>query len=516
MNANRRIRILDTTLRDGDQAAGFAFTSRQKIDIARLLVKTGVDCIETGFPSSSRKDFETCCLLSAEIREVSVAVFTRAVLADIRRSAEALGGAASGVLHLSLPVSRLHIETKLGKTEKEVLQLATECTRYASGLAALVEAGAEDATRADREFLLDYCGAVTEAGARIVNIADTVGCAVPGEFSALVGFLTENVPAFADGRSILSVHCHNDLGLALANTLAGITAGCGQIETTSMGIGERNGNVALEEIAYVLEERKDFYPGRTNLIPLAIGELAKQISGIIGTDLSPFKPGTGRNSDAHASGLHQQGLHRNRKTYGRAGGTLFGIARERIIISRHSGKAGLLAAIQKYAGTEIEEGTLAGILEAVKDSSDAEPMLGVSELLSILWKFAVIPVPPARCISLEIGEKQNGNKIRHFATATFMKPGKPLETYTSEEDSWTKNLTSLIKPLLATEILALTISFSGYGQGETVKRLYLEATVMNQPPRKYALERTGRDLSRLRLECLLDIVNAENTLTRPR
>jgi 2-isopropylmalate synthase len=518
LKEKRRLTIFDTTLRDGDQAAGCAFSAAQKLLLARALEKAGVDCIEAGFPSSSKADFDACRLIATEIFGPRIAVMTRAVLADIRLSAEALAGSGKGMIHLSLPVSRLHIETKLRKSESGVLSLASECVRFAAGFAPFVEAGAEDATRADRNFLVDYCCAVTEAGAHIVNIADTVGYTVPHEFGALVRHLLKSVPAFRTGRSVLSVHCHNDFGLANANTLAGIAAGCSQIEVTALGIGERAGNAALEEIDAILRARSDLYPVETVLSLPGLGNLTRLVCGILGTDLSPFKPVTGRNARAHASGIHQQGTLLDKATYSSVPGS----APERIVLSRHSGKEGLRAAIRHYAGIEVAPEMLGELLAAVKDSPETGPLYGVTELLTLLRAHRLIPMDPTRRLSLEVTETAAEAKTVCSVTAKLGQnvPSGLAITHFASGSAWPDTLLALVSPIHPGGILLVTLSFSGFQTHESThgdsfphaSRLYIEA-IAGGSQRRYTLERTGADPKILFLDCLLDILNAEICLT---
>jgi len=492
-----RLRFFDTTLRDGDQAAGCAFTVEQKLSIARVLESARVDCIEAGFPTSSRADFEACRRIASEITGTEIAVMTRSLPADIRASASALSGSARGMLHLSLPVSALHIAAKLRTSERAVIERCRESVAYAAGFATSVEMGAEDATRADRAFLLDYCAAAVDSGARIVNIADTVGRSVPGEFSALVAFLLDGIPAFRNGMAILRIHCHNDFGLATANTLAGIGAGCAQIEVSALGIGERAGNASLEEIAAVLAARPDLFGPCPNLDYPALGRLARLVSAILGTGLSPFKPVTGSNTRAHASGIHQQGLAVHPGTYNPVETDPFALVSDRIVIGRHSGKAGLRAAIFRYAGISPDEETLVRLLETVKATCADVPALGITELLVLLRTAGLVKTDPVRSLSPE-------NIAMHTGAS-----------------SWPSALDTAVETLFPPGIRVETLSFSGFSVAADspaapeppAQRLYLEASAAATPYRRYAIERTGTDRDRLYLDCLLDIVNAETCLT---
>jgi 2-isopropylmalate synthase len=324
----RRVIILDTTLRDGDQA--FSFSAREKIALALALAEAGVDVIETGFPLSSRIDFEVCRTAARELRGWGpqnfaavegwplTAVMCRGLPRDIAESAKVFSGGVPGILHISLPVSRIHIEAKLGKTEREIIALAREAVSFAAGLAPLVELGAEDAFRADRDFLLEYCRAALEAGAHTVNIADTLGAASPGSIRDLVEFLCFHIPGFNPGAkengAVLSIHCHNDLALACANTLAALEAGCGQAEVSVGGIGERAGNAALEEVAANIGLRSQETGLCTKLRPEQFPKLLGLAAASAGGAFSLMKPLWGWNTRSHGSGIHQQGLSRNTAT----------------------------------------------------------------------------------------------------------------------------------------------------------------------------------------------------------
>ncbi|MDR3147531.1 MAG: 2-isopropylmalate synthase, partial [Treponema sp.] len=390
----RRVTILDTTLRDGDQA--FCFGAKEKIAFALALAQAGVDVIETGFPLSGRIDFELCRTAALELRNFSSpenpgplsAVMCRGRPGDIAASAGVFSGGLPGLLHISLPVSAIHIEAKLGKTQGELIALAREAVSFAAGLVAEVELGAEDALRADRDFLADYCRAALEAGARRVNIADTLGASSPDELKGLVAFLRSRVPAFAAGanEALLSIHCHNDLGLACANTLAALEAGCGQAEVSVCGLGERAGNAALEEVAANIDLRSHATGLCTGVNPEKLPELINRAAAMAG--LSPMKPLAGWNTRSHGSGIHQQGLSRNAETYSLPGLERWTGAGERIVLSRHSGRAGTILFAERYCGLILDEKTAALVTEKIKS---AETLTGITEFLCILSDLGKLP-----------------------------------------------------------------------------------------------------------------------------
>lgn len=516
MDNCRTLRIFDTTLREGDQAAGFAFRRAEKIQIAHALEDAGVDCIEAGFPVASGEDFEICRTIFEETR-IQIAVMCRGTLEDIRRSASVFSAPERGLLHISLPVSDLHIRTKLGKSRRELLHLAQEMAHVSADLAGMVEMGAEDATRAELSFLLDYCETVTQAGARIVNIADTVGFAVPSEMASRVEYLVRNVPAFRDGRAILSVHCHNDLGLADANTIGAIQGGCGQIEVTALGIGDRAGNAALEELGFFFHARPEVSQVTTHLVPSALGELSRLVSSITGTSFSPLKPVTGENVRAHAAGMHQQGLLRNPSTYAAGDLSCFNVYPERFVLSRHSGQAGIQAAVRRYAGISVEGSALESLREKVKAKAGEMTSLGITELLALLAEQGLLSASLWRCSAFHYEESQTGKDMEYHCRAE-LRMSDFVGTYaatSSEADnpeaSWSVPLVALVIQAAGTPVQIRTISVTGYqGKCRPGKvRVYLEASAN---ARIYALERTGPCRERLLLDLLLDVANAERAL----
>jgi len=506
----RRLRLLDATLRDGDQAAGFAFSVRAKLDISRALAASGVDVVEAGFPLSSALDGEACALIAEEFASLANAPFVslmcRAIPDEIRKTAAFFRSNTRGILHLSLPVSDLHISSKLGLDRTALLERAVRSVQIARTLACEVEMGAEDATRADRDFLVEYCDAVTSMGARTVNIADTVGHAIPLEFAELISYLTRKVSAFRDGSSIISVHCHNDLGLASANTLAAIGAGCGQIEVCALGLGERAGNAALEEIAAVLETRLDMYNVGTGLIPSAIGNLTRLVSSYAGTSLSPLKPVTGLNIRAHASGIHQHGISRNRESYQSFDAVRFDTVPERIVLSRHSGRSGVEMAALAYAGVHLISSQSERLLERIKTSlQNDSSIFGITEFLLLLKHEGLVSKPIITCREIVLSVI-DGNCV---LSGTFVYDD-PHEFRLVHETGYGASVVyaalDLISRLFSRDIPLRSASISGYGNGNSFRwRVYIEDF-------KMAVERIGVDQNRLIIEALLDVANSRQVM----
>ena len=504
----RRIRIFDTTLRDGDQAAGFAFSPDEKIALARALEAAGVDIIETGFPLSSAPDREVCRVLAREL-SVPTAVMCRGRREDIKKTAEVFQGGVPGVLHISLPVSKTHINAKFGKPEQHILKLAAETVSYAAGLAAAVELGAEDATRADREFLADYCETALDAGAQIVNIADTLGLCSPRQMGDLIAYLVNRIPRFSAG-AILSVHCHNDLGLAAANTLAAIAAGCSQVEVSVSGIGERAGNAALEEVYANLEARGDSPGAVTGIRREKIGPLIDLAAGITGYGGSPLKPLSGWNTRAHGSGIHQQGLSRRRETYSLPLLEQMNLRPERIVLSRHSGREGVRLFARRYCGIDLPPERLVRAAALVKGAPRAAT--GISEFIVLLAEIQALPPEypgplVIRDFSETFSEEGWPPGLKKFRIELSLGPcGKGAgELYHLEGEGETETA-AIPAALSALPGPALSVAKTAVSGSGGRFRLYAEISAGG---RLYPVERTGAIPGRLLCECCLDAVNGE-------
>ncbi len=309
----RKVLIFDTTLRDGEQSPGAAMNQEEKLLMARQLERLGVDIIEAGFPVASEGDFASVRQIAREIRGAQIAAIARATRADIDRAWEALREAADPRLHVFISTSDIHLRYQLRKNRDEVLSQASQAVGHAHTYTDNVEFSAMDAARSDREFLRRVLEEAIAAGARTVNIADTVGYAVPEEFGELVAYLLSTVRNI--DHAVLSVHCHDDLGLAVANSLAAVKNGAGQVKCTINGIGERAGNAALEEVVMALETRRGFYGCRTAIETERIYETSKLLTGITGIPVQPNKAIVGANAFAHESGIHQDGLIKKKITY---------------------------------------------------------------------------------------------------------------------------------------------------------------------------------------------------------
>jgi 2-isopropylmalate synthase len=309
----RRIKIFDTTLRDGEQSPGIALRPSEKGEIALMLERLGVDVIEAGFAASSPGDFDGVAAVAGAVSLVTVASLARTTAEDIDAAAAALARARRSRVHLFLATSALHMERKLGLTPDEVLERVRWSVAYAAERVDEVEFSAEDATRSDRAFLAQVCRAAVAAGATTVNLPDTVGYTTPGEYAGLFADMVEQCPELAGVE--LSAHCHNDLGLAVANSLAGLSAGASQVECTVNGIGERAGNASLEEVAMALRVRADAFDAETGIDPSMIREASALVSYLTGYPVGAGKPIVGANAFAHEAGIHQDGMLKDAGTY---------------------------------------------------------------------------------------------------------------------------------------------------------------------------------------------------------
>ncbi|MDJ0366398.1 2-isopropylmalate synthase [Hymenobacter sp. H14-R3] len=352
--ATQKIQIFDTTLRDGEQVPGCKLNQQEKLIIARQLEALGVDVIEAGFPVSSPGDFAAVAAIAAQTREATVCGLTRAVENDIRVAAEALRGARRPRIHTGIGTSDLHVQQKLRTTREDVVQRAIAAVKLAKSFVEDVEFYAEDAGRTDNEFLARVCEAAIAAGATVLNIPDTTGYCLPHEYGAKIKYLYENVKGIH--RAILSTHCHNDLGLATANSIAGVSNGARQIECTINGVGERAGNTALEEVVMILRQHADLNL-TTGINTRLLAETSAMVSHLMSMPVQANKAIVGANAFAHSSGIHQDGVIKCRETYEIIDPKEVGVADSSIVLTARSGRAALAYRLQKL-GYDLERPAL--------------------------------------------------------------------------------------------------------------------------------------------------------------
>jgi 2-isopropylmalate synthase len=334
-----RITIFDTTLRDGEQSPGCSMNVQEKLRLAQQLDRLGVDVIEAGFPIASDGDFEAVQRIAATVRRPIIAGLARACTGDVDRAWQALQGAARPRIHIFLATSDIHLKYKLRITREQCLEQAREAVRYAKSLCADLEFSPEDATRTNVSFLCQVVEAVIAAGATTVNIPDTVGYSMPEEYGQLIRTLYEKVAGIE--TVMVSTHCHNDLGLAVANSLAGVQQGARQVECTINGIGERAGNASLEEVAMAIRVRADRYAYETGIVSEQIFPASQMLAEITRVPVQPNKAITGRNAFAHEAGIHQDGMLKNPLTYEIMTPQSVGVPDSRLVLGKHSGRHAL-------------------------------------------------------------------------------------------------------------------------------------------------------------------------------
>ncbi len=377
----KRIYIFDTTLRDGEQSPGVALNMGEKLQIARQLARLGADVIEAGFPIASEGDFQAVREIARQVKGPVIAGLARANKADIDRAWEALQEAEKPRIHTFIATSAIHMQHKLRMSSEEVLAAAEEAVRHAKSLCADVEFSAEDASRSDVDFLCRLFEKVIEAGANVINIPDTVGYAAPEEFGTFVSEIIANTPNI--DQAVVSVHCHNDLGLAIANSLAAIKAGAQQIECTINGIGERAGNAALEELVMALYTRGDFYGTSTSIVTKEIYRTSTLVSRLTGMFVQANKAVVGKNAFTHESGIHQDGVLKERTTYEIMNPKLIGIETEAIVLGKHSGRHAFKQRMAEL-GYSLEERELDSAFFRFKALADRKKEITTADLLALM------------------------------------------------------------------------------------------------------------------------------------
>ena len=349
------IRIFDTTLRDGEQSPGATLSLPEKLEIARQLEALGVDIIEAGFPVSSQGDWDSVHAIAQEIRGSTICGLARCHPVDIERAGEAVRGAAKPRIHLFCATSKIHREHKLKKGREEIIKLAVESIGRALQYTTDIEFSPEDASRTELEFLEEIVQAAVEAGATTINLPDTVGYATPKRYGEMFNHLLTVIPQLKERKIILSAHCHNDLGLAVANSLSAVECGARQVECTVNGIGERAGNAALEEIIMALHTRHDFYHIDTRIDRSKIYPTSRMVSALTGLSLQRNKAVVGENAFAHEAGIHQDGILKHRETYEIMDPTEIGIPKTSLVLGKHSGRAAFKDRVKQLGYVPTDE-----------------------------------------------------------------------------------------------------------------------------------------------------------------
>lgn len=376
-----RIIIFDTTLRDGEQSPGCSMNLDEKLKIAHLLDEMGVDVIEAGFPIASQGDWEAVHEISKALKNATICGLSRATKKDIEASASALEPAHQSRIHTFISTSPLHMKYKLQMSPEAVLEAVAESVSFARGFTDDVEWSAEDGSRTEADFLCQCVETAIKCGATTINIPDTVGYATPQDYAALFTMLKNRVPNI--DKAILSVHCHNDLGLAVANTLAGVQAGARQIECTINGIGERAGNAALEEIVMAIRTRQDVAPFHNNIKTQMLTKASKTLSTTVGFAVQPNKAIVGANAFAHESGIHQDGMLKNAQTYEIMTPESVGLTKSELVLGKHSGRHALKDKI-KELGYDIGDNAFQDFFKRFKDLADKKKEIFDEDIIALI------------------------------------------------------------------------------------------------------------------------------------
>lgn len=373
--------IFDTTLRDGEQSPGASLQQNEKLEIAHQLARLGVDIIEAGFPIASQDDFDAVKLISKKIKGPVICALARSLTSDIDAAFEALKPAKRPRIHVFLATSKIHMKYKLKKAENEILKQAVWAVKYAKRYVSDVEFSPEDASRTDPAFLFKVVEEVIKAGAKTVNIPDTVGYSVPEEFGKLIYSIKNNVPNIS--KAVISVHCHNDLGLATANSLAALMNGAGQVECTINGIGERAGNAALEEIVMAIRTRKDIINCAAGINTKLLYEISRTVSRLTGIVVQQNKAIVGANAFAHEAGIHQDGILKKRVTYEIMRPQDVGFGESRLVLGKHSGRNALAQRLKKL-GYDLKEKELEKAFKSFKNLADKKKDIFDEDLKAIM------------------------------------------------------------------------------------------------------------------------------------
>ena len=468
------VNIFDTTLRDGEQSPGVNLNQLEKLEIARQLERFGVDIMEAGFPASSQGDFEAVRAIAQTIKNSSVTGLARATKSDIDIAWDALKGAAEPRLHVFLATSPIHMQYKLMKTPEEVINTAVDMVRYAKQRFPHIEWSAEDASRSDLDFLVQIITKVIDAGATVINLPDTVGYTTPEEYGRMFRYIRENVPNIH--KAALSCHCHDDLGMAVGNTLAAIENGVTQVEGTINGIGERAGNASLEEVAVALNIRKDKYPYTTNLVLKEIKRTSDLVSRLTGMIVPPNKAVVGRNAFAHESGIHQDGVLKNALTYEIITPELVGVTSNDLVLGKHSGRHAFKDKIEQL-GYSLSPEKLAEAFTSFKQLTDRKKEVTDEDLFTILTDIqtATIDVKKYELVAFQV---HYGSANLPTATVALTTPeGNRVETARTGSGS-VEALMNTLEALIEEEIHLTDFRLSSVGQGrDALAEVHVKMTV---------------------------------------
>ncbi|MEI8176279.1 MAG: 2-isopropylmalate synthase [Candidatus Omnitrophota bacterium] len=420
-----KIKIFDTTLRDGEQSPGASLTPKAKLEVAHQLARLGVDVIEAGFPISSPGDFESAREVARKVKGPVICGLARSMKKDIEAARDSLKIAKRWRIHVFLATSKIHMQYKLRKPEDEVVRLAVEAVAYARRFCPDIEFSPEDASRSERTFLYRVIEAVIKAGATTINVPDTVGYAIPDEFGSLIKGIRNNVPNI--GKAVISVHCHNDLGLSVANSIAAVQNGAGQVECTVNGIGERAGNASLEEVVMALAVRHDLLKFETNINKKEIYKTSRLVSKLTGVLVQPNKAIVGQNAFAHESGIHQDGVLKKASTYEIIKPQDVGFSGSKLVMGKHSGRHAFSERLKKL-GFKLNDAELNNAFEKFKVLADKKKEV-FDDDLSTICKENAVEVPEV--FRLEEFEVTSGTSVAPTAMVALKKDKKVVREISS-------------------------------------------------------------------------------------
>ncbi len=462
-----KIFIFDTTLRDGEQAPGAALTSIQKLEIAYQLEKLGVDVIEAGFPVASPDDFKAVSSIAGRLKKASVCGLARCKKQDIEAAAKSLKKAKRPRIHIFLATSKIHLEYKFKKAEEEILALTKKYTKFTRNLSSDIEFSPEDATRSSKDFLYRVIEQAIKCGARTINIPDTVGYSHPQEIKTLITDIKNNVPNI--NKATISIHCHDDLGMAVANSLSAVLAGAGQVHCTVNGIGERAGNASLEEIVMAIKTRQDVFSGyKTDINSKEIFRSSRLVSNLTGFAIAPNKSIVGRNAFAHESGIHQDAVLKKRSTYEIMNPKDVGLDKSQIVLGKHSGRHALTKRLQ-LLGFVFSKTKNDLIFKKFKDLADKKKEVFDDDLIALAEEETKPKVQAYKLISVGIN---TGTDVTPYALVKLRHKRKVLEAKASGDgpvDSCYKAIDKITKiktKLLSYKLEAITKGKDAQGRAK--------------------------------------------------
>jgi 2-isopropylmalate synthase len=498
---SRIIKIFDTTLRDGEQSPGFSMSLGQKLRVARVLADMKVDIIEAGFPAASPGDFDAVRAIAKEIRGPVIAGLCRTIPRDIEHTIEAIEPAENGRIHTFIATSPIHRDLKLKMSPDEVIRHAVNGVKLAKSACDDVEFSAEDGIRTEREYLAEVLQAVIEAGATTVNIPDTVGYSTPTEMYELFSWLSKTVPGIENVH--MSTHCHNDLGLAVANSLAAVEGGATQIECALNGIGERAGNCALEEVVMALRTRADHYDAEIGVDTTRLASASNLLAAVTGNFVPRNKAIVGENALAHEAGIHQHGMLAARETYEIMKPGDVGVQDSQLILGKHSGRHAVVDRA-KTMGYELEDDEVEAIMKRFKDLADVKKRVFDSDLEAIITGYETSTMGPWSLNWLSVVSRVNG-ETTPSASLTLAHEDGTTTTHTGDGDGPVDAIVEALELVTGTKIEVLSlamrsISLGEDAQGEANMRAKVDGV-------EYSGHGLSTDIVAACAEALLEIVN---------